>query len=149
MQNANKWLRLKTKTKVEYRNTGHLLIHFFLQQLKRQHPYSLRAIVSWHRLWSAHGSAETLGEPESHPNFSLPCSACFPSPRGVDPDGLPNCIPINPRHAKSQSPRICVRRSQSPTFAYLIWAASLPGTALIHGSGARGSKRPPVWSRMP
>lgn len=49
MQNANKWLRLKTKTKVEYRNTGHLLVHFFLQQLNRQHPYSLRAIVSWQK----------------------------------------------------------------------------------------------------
>ena len=49
MQNANKWLRLKTKTKAEHRNTGHLLVHFFLQQLKRQHPYNLKAIVSWQK----------------------------------------------------------------------------------------------------
>lgn len=49
MQNANKWLRLKTKTNVEHRNTGHLLVHFFLQQLKRQHPYNLKAIVSWQK----------------------------------------------------------------------------------------------------
>lgn len=67
------------------------------------------------------GAAKAFGEPGSHPSFSLPHPACFPSLRGSPL--------LNPPRSESQGLRVRIRGNRSVTaffaFAYFISVAAL------------------------